>query len=112
MPGEKDLRCFLAPLDKLNFGQWNVTMNINRNNFGPYYSCIPEYTAADFSSWNVSLYSCNQDCNHPTVPGKSDHEYERAYKRSTYTQYPPKHATAIINNFEYLINCIYFTACT
>eukprot|EP00729_Bicosta_minor_P012143 gene12143-7815_t len=63
-------RCSVEP--KLNFGQWNVTMNINRNNFGPYYSCIPEYTAADFSSWNVSLYSCNQDCNHPTVPGIPD----------------------------------------
>ena len=47
-------------------------MNMNQNNYGPYWSCIPQYTSANFSSWNLSAYSCNQDCNHPTVPPVPD----------------------------------------
>ena len=62
-------RCFLAPWRHVPFGRWRVELDAR---FGPYMSCIPRYTNANYSAWNVSDFACTQDCNTPTMPGVSN----------------------------------------
>ena len=66
-----NLRCFLAPTSAVWFGRWHVEVDA-ASAYGPYFSCNPLYTNANFSSWNVSEYACSQNCDHPTVPGVPD----------------------------------------
>eukprot|EP00041_Stephanoeca_diplocostata_P010289 m.163339 g.163339 ORF g.163339 m.163339 type:complete len:495 (-) comp18100_c0_seq12:337-1821(-) len=63
-PGNE--RCFLAPIEWVAFGRWNVMVD---SRWGPYQSCIPRYTSANFSSWDVHNFACTENCNTPTVSG-------------------------------------------
>lgn len=76
-------RCFLAPWSGIPFGRWEVEINAQ---YGPYKSCIPRYTNAHFSAWNVSDFACTQDCDSPTMPGVNNQSNGRCtlkHKNST-----------------------------
>ena len=56
-------RCFLAPWTDMAFGRWTISTDLSR--LGPYLACNPQYTSPDLSHWNVSNFTCSEDCVTP-----------------------------------------------